>query len=96
MGFTFKPIGFRFQIHWFHFFIIPYYICPAVTYSFTITYLEYFMAGNFGLKISTVCTIHAKFKQYKIFTGQHFKEEISSREEISNGTIFGRGLFRPV
>ena len=36
-------------------------------------YCEYFMAGNFRLKISTICTIHAKFKQYKIFTGQLFE-----------------------
>lgn len=58
MDLTLKPNGFDFEIQWFHFFIIPYYICRVVTYSFTITYLEYFMAGNFGLKISTTCTIH--------------------------------------
>ena len=59
-----KSIGFQTQPHRFHFFNTLYYICRAVTYSFTITYLEYFMAGNFRLKISTICTIHAKFKQY--------------------------------
>ena len=32
-------------------------------------YLKYFIAGNFKLKISTICTIHAKFKQYN-FLGQ--------------------------
>ena len=54
------------------------------------------MADNFRLKISTICTIHAKFKQYKIFPCQLFEGEISSREEILNSTIFARGLFRPV
>lgn len=54
------------------------------------------MAGNFRPKISTICTIHAKFKQYNFFPCQLFEGKISSREEISNSTIFGRGLFRPV
>ena len=54
------------------------------------------MAGNFRLKNSTICTIHAKFKQDIFFGGQHFEGEISTREEILNSTIFGRGLFRPV
>ena len=48
----------------FHFFNTLYYICRAVTYSFTITYLEYFRTGNFRLKVSIICTIYAKFKQY--------------------------------
>ena len=54
------------------------------------------MAGNFRPKISTICTIHAKFKQYIFWGGQHFEGKISAREEISNSTIFARGLFRPV
>ena len=54
------------------------------------------MAGNFRPKISTICTIHAKFKQYDFWLGQLFGGEISSREEILNSTIFDRGLFRPV
>ena len=69
-----KTIGIETHFQWnpnsnqsFHFFNTLYYICQAVTYSFTITYLEYFMVGNFKLKISTICIIHAKFKQYKIF-----------------------------
>jgi hypothetical protein len=54
------------------------------------------MAGNFRLKISTICTIHAKFKQYIFLGGQLFEGKISAREEILNSTIFGWGLFRPV
>ena len=96
MDLLLKSNGIDFELQWFHFFNTLYSIYKAVTYSFTITYLEYFSAGNFRLKISTIRTIHAKFKQYKIFTGQHFKGEISAREEILNSTIFGRGLFSPV
>ena len=75
LSMTFKMIlnDNRFDSQCFHFFNTLYYICRAVTYSFTITYLEYFRAGNFRLKISTICTIHAKFKQYKIFTANYLK-----------------------
>ena len=34
----------------FHFFNTLYYIRRAITYSFTIAHLDYFMAGNFRLK----------------------------------------------
>ena len=54
------------------------------------------MTGNFRLKISTICTIHAKFKQYIFLGDQLFEGEISAREEILNSTIFGWGLFRPI
>ena len=80
----------------FHFFNTLYYICQAVTYSFTITYLEYFMAVNFRLKISTNCTIHAKYKQYNFFGGQLFEGKIPSRKEILNSTIFGRDFLDPL
>ena len=68
-----KTNGIENQNQWFHFFNTLYSICSAVTYSFTITYLEYFMAGNFRIKISTICTIHAKFKQYKILRANTLK-----------------------
>ena len=51
------------------------------------------MAGNFKLKISTICTIHAKFKQYNFLGGQLFKGEISSRDEILNSTISFRANY---
>ena len=64
------------QIQWisflnplFHFFTTLYSICRAITYSFIITDLEYFRAVNFKPKISTICTIHAKFKQYNFGRG---------------------------
>ena len=38
-------------------------INQSITYSFTITYLEYFRAGNFRLKISTICTIYTELCQ---------------------------------
>ena len=31
------------------------------------------MAGNFRLKISTICTIHAKFKQYNFLGANTLK-----------------------
>ncbi len=57
----------------FHFFNTLYYIRRAITYSFTIAHLDYFMAGNFRLKISTICTTHAKFKQYNFARANYFK-----------------------
>ena len=45
------------------------------------------MAGNFRLKISTICTIRAKFNQYNFFGGQLFEGKISAWEEIFNSTI---------
>ena len=35
------------------------------------------MAGNFKHKISTICTIHAKFKQYNFLGANYFKGKFS-------------------